>query len=624
MTIEYFASVEANIVGNGNLWESQVQAYLAIKDHFDQGNRTPVITVLPTGTGKTGLMGIAPLGIATKRVLIVAPGLVIKKGILKSLNPALFDNFWIQRRVLTLRNQLPCLIEYTSEVRPEHLEDANFVVTNIQMTQSRNPNALVNKVPRDFFDMILIDEAHHSAANTWRDLEEYFAEAKIVKVTGTPFRSDGDDIYGEVKFNYPLGRAMLNGYVKRLIKETYIGEDLTFEITDEDGTVRIVPYDLIKEMKEADWIARQVAFSPSCSRTVVKESLAELRKKREATKKAHKIIAVASNIRHAQAISALYAEEGARVVVVDSKQDEDVVDESLTDFVNDRYDVIVHVSMLGEGFDHPLISIGAIFRPFKTLLPYAQFAGRTLRAIKGGNDIDNTAHLVHHHALGLDALWEYYRKEQEHATILERFKEIAGTMEAEIGNPLHGAEPRVVEPEDRANVEDAGTIESLALSFLDEFDIVKAYQGAMADVQRKTQAIVDTLKAQGVEVTPELLDVIQAANEGDYLRTKRPDLDYKERRRRLTQTIKDGVADILAKAGIDPKRPPTEYMGPAYRQYQWLLKRTTSIDGFLVAMINDQLRIFIGRTRDEWTTEDLIRGQDKVAELLDGVKAIVR
>ena len=44
-------------------------------------------------------------------------------------------------------------------------------------------------------------------------------------------------------------------------------------------------------------------------------------------------------------------------------------------------DCIMQVQMIGEGFDHPHLSVAAIFRPFRSLSPYVQFVGRIMRVI---------------------------------------------------------------------------------------------------------------------------------------------------------------------------------------------------------------------------------------------------
>lgn len=48
---------------------------------------------------------------------------------------------------------------------------------------------------------------------------------------------------------------------------------------------------------------------------------------------------------------------------------------------NGSLDCIIQVQMLGEGFDHPKLSVAAIFRPFRSLAPYIQFVGRIMRVI---------------------------------------------------------------------------------------------------------------------------------------------------------------------------------------------------------------------------------------------------
>jgi len=64
--------------------------------------------------------------------------------------------------------------------------------------------------------MIIIDEAHHSTANTWVSTTNYFKNAKVVKLTGTPIRTDGVELAGELVYKYKLSQAMAAGYVKSL------------------------------------------------------------------------------------------------------------------------------------------------------------------------------------------------------------------------------------------------------------------------------------------------------------------------------------------------------------------------------------------------------------------------
>ncbi len=108
---DYFLTAPAHIIGNKELREPQVKAYKEVYRHFVINNKdTHAILVLPTGVGKTGLMGILPYGIANGRVLIITPQLVIKDAVLDSLDPLFPGNFWLTRKVFSKQSELP--IEY--------------------------------------------------------------------------------------------------------------------------------------------------------------------------------------------------------------------------------------------------------------------------------------------------------------------------------------------------------------------------------------------------------------------------------------------------------------------------------------------------------------------------------
>ncbi len=104
----------------------------------------------------------------------------------------------------------------------------------------------------------------------------------------------------------------------------------------------------------------------------------------------------------------LYEEVGLSAAYVTSDRPEES-EKAIIEFKKGQIDVLVNVNMLGEGFDHPNISIAAIFRPFRTLPPYAQFIGRALRRIQEENTIGVISIMWHmlyiHKELDLDELW---------------------------------------------------------------------------------------------------------------------------------------------------------------------------------------------------------------------------
>jgi hypothetical protein len=68
--------------------------------------------------------------------------------------------------------------------------------------------------------------------------------------------------------------------------------------------------------------------------------------------------------------------------------------------------------MLGEGFDHPPLSVAAIFRPFRSLSAYVQFVGRIMRVVQEGDPAhpDNHGYIVSHVGLNNDAHWQDFRE----------------------------------------------------------------------------------------------------------------------------------------------------------------------------------------------------------------------
>ena len=72
-------SSNPNIINNAELREPQVEAYIEVHRHFEiTKKKSNALVVLPTGVGKTGLMGILPYFISRGRVLIVTPQVSIK------------------------------------------------------------------------------------------------------------------------------------------------------------------------------------------------------------------------------------------------------------------------------------------------------------------------------------------------------------------------------------------------------------------------------------------------------------------------------------------------------------------------------------------------------------------
>ena len=212
-------------------------------------------------------------------------------------------------------------------------------------------------------------------------------------------------------FRYPFKSASIKGYVKKLKVSYAAPSKLTFTMKGEERTFTL---DEVLEMKEKDWFSRGVALSVPCNVSIVDNSLEKLEQLRQTGTK-HQLIAVACSINHARQIRLLYQERGYETAIVHSspnkEEDEKKNEEVMRDLYNGVLDCIVQVQMLGEGFDHPKLSVAAIFRPFRSLAPYIQFVGRILRVVVQNDPThpDNYGHIVTHSGMNLDELLKRFK-----------------------------------------------------------------------------------------------------------------------------------------------------------------------------------------------------------------------
>ena len=425
----FFLNVDPNIEDNGSLREPQRDGYLRTYEFFKAGKNKALLQV-PVGCGKTGLASLFPLGLAGGRVIVIAPNLTIKDGLYAAMDITNRQKcFWRKAGVLAPEQMtagpLACTLDSGNMTVARK---CHIVITNIQQLAT-DAEKWLRQFPDDFFDMIIVDEAHHSAAASWQKVMDRFPKAKVILMTATPFRSDRQEIDGELIFRYPFRSATLKGYIKRL-KASYVAPS-QIELGFTDARGRIYTLDEVLKLKEEDWFSRGVALAPLCNKHIVDSSLEKLEELRQSGTR-HQLIAVACSINHGKEIRSLYQERGYKAEVIHSKQTPDEQEVILRDLRNGTLDCIIQVQMLGEGFDHPKLSVAAIFRPFRSLAPYVQFVGRIMRVIVQNDPThpDNVGHIVTHLGMNLDAR-------------LKEFKDFESDDKAFWDKVIGGEEPEI-------------------------------------------------------------------------------------------------------------------------------------------------------------------------------------
>lgn len=607
-----FQLLQPRIAGNERLREPQQEAPAAVQEHFANSNEHALLQI-PVGCGKTGIMALLPFGIATGRVLVLTPNLTILEGVAKALNFSKPECFWRKTRTLQDFSQGPFLATLDRKANIPDCDESHFVVTNIHQLAERVDRWLP-EFPEDYFDMILVDEGHHNVARTWEGVFQAFPSAKVVSLTATPFRSDGKEPLGRKVYVYPLWEAMLKGYVKVVDAINVRPSEIYFTYEGDD---RRHSLDEVLKLREEAWFRRGVALSPECNRHIVEASIDCLYQKREKTGYRHQIVGAACSIDHARQVRSLYRERGIETEAYHSGLDEKERKRIETDLRTGRLDCVVQVQMLSEGFDHPPLSVAAIFRPYRSLSPYVQFVGRVLRVVHENQPghADNVAAVVSHVGLNNDEHWEDFRHMdvEDQAMIREWLREIRAERRKK-----GGPHPRRFDQGMDVEAEILGAPEALAFLDPDDDDLLRDWlnQELRGGVKLSELISLDALKARlresGRHPRPEQQPIPMPVQ---------PQQRRKEARTRLDERTRSVAARVLADLELNPFGRDLAHNGfgppgtPNQRLAITLMHR--EVNGFLGIQSNQRGSITYGQAESAF--EELDKLGDEIVQRVQGL-----
>lgn len=228
--------------------------------------------------------------------------------------------------------------------------------------------------------MIVIDEAHHALAKTYKEMWERFPKAKFLGLTATPCRLNGKgftDLFDILVQSWSVPEFISKGRLA-----TY-----DFVSIKSDGVTQRLIDSLQKRGADGDYQNKEMDMllnkKPSIERLY--QSLEEFGKDRKG-------IVYAINISHAQKITRLYQEHGVKAIAIDSKTPATERQQDIEAFKKGDIQVLVNVDIFSEGFDCPDVEFVQLARPTLSLAKYLQMVGRGLRVAKGKKNcviIDN-------------------------------------------------------------------------------------------------------------------------------------------------------------------------------------------------------------------------------------------
>eukprot|EP00238_Polyblepharides_amylifera_P014922 CAMPEP_0196579710 /NCGR_PEP_ID=MMETSP1081-20130531/24465_1 /TAXON_ID=36882 /ORGANISM="Pyramimonas amylifera, Strain CCMP720" /LENGTH=1028 /DNA_ID=CAMNT_0041899373 /DNA_START=416 /DNA_END=3502 /DNA_ORIENTATION=+ len=412
--------------------------------------RGDILLQIPTGCGKTGIICLAPFafGISPcKRVLVVAPNTEIRNELYKNLSGRHESgkvcetaSFLVRQKLCSFQD-LPRVVSFNmadvqgGSFRREDLQGAEVVVATFQSftDQERPFDKLQQAFTRTFFDLIIIDEAHHSPAHTISNIRQYFRMASCIMLTATPYRRDELGMAAKIAYTYDMSLAIQQKFIKQVywdpvpVTKMVVANSCTRSQQVWNSSQILDQSEISGPFRDKVSLVQE---DNKCILSVMSWAMQRLCKLRQVSNKKHCAIAQAKDISEAQALAEIWnthtenvGRNGNRKFLVawvsgvgggtpgvTNCQQLNGRKEVLKKLKENMLDIVVHVKLLGEGFDMPLLSVAVFFHGPGSLGPFAQLVGRVVRRLNG-SDEDNSCYIISHPGLGLHMFWDAYTKE---------------------------------------------------------------------------------------------------------------------------------------------------------------------------------------------------------------------
>ena len=355
----------------------QQEAREAVKSDWSSGFLRTLL-VLPTGCGKTIVFSkiVEDMVRSGRRCLILAHrGELLDQAADKLLQAT----------------GLRCSVEKAEET----CLDSWYRVT-VGSIQSLMREKRLGQFPANYFDVIVVDEAHHVLSEGYQRVLNHFGAARVLGVTATPDRGDMRNLgqyFEHLAYEYTLPRAIKDGYLCPIKAVTIpLRLDLSgvgvqagdFKSSDIDTALDPYLHQIAQEMQQYCAGRKTVVFLPL--------------------------------VRTSQKFCRLLNTQGFQAAEVngDSKDRAEV----LKAFDEGEYNILCNSMLLTEGWDCPSVDCVAVLRPTKVRSLYSQMVGRGTRLFPGKEDL-----------LLLDFLWHTERHELCHpANLICESDEVARKM----------------------------------------------------------------------------------------------------------------------------------------------------------------------------------------------------
>ena len=279
-------------------------------------------------------------------------------------------------------------------------------------------------VCRQKFDYIIVDEAHHSLADTYIRLFGLFPNAKKLGVTATPWRLNHESFLS--LYQYLIVSPQISWFINNNLLS-----DFDYVSIKQDSEVQKL-VDRSEVVSTGDFSNADLdnTFNNQRIRSKLYESYLQFVNGRKG-------IIYAINKCHAAKIAELYSSHGVKAMAIDCDTPRDVRQEMITAFKNGEISVLVNVDIFTEGFDCPDVNFIQLARPTKSLSLYLQQVGRGLRIVEGKEKtiiLDNVGLYNYFGLPDANRKWQYHfegHEDVEHISRSSQDRDSLGMAEFE-------------------------------------------------------------------------------------------------------------------------------------------------------------------------------------------------
>nr|DAR74731.1 MAG TPA: Chromatin remodeling complex ATPase [Caudoviricetes sp.] len=421
----------------------QEEARAKVQQEWKEGRKRTLL-VLPTGCGKT---------------------IVFSK--------IIEDRVKMGERVLVLAHRSELLEQASDKLmtatglgtaleKAENTSIGSWFRVVVGSVQTMQREKRLSQFPPNYFDTIVIDEAHHAISDGYQRVLEHFGEANILGVTATPDRGDMRNLgsyFDSLAYEYPLVDAIKSGYLSKITAIT-IPLELDLSTVSQQG---------------GDFKASEIG-------TALDPYLEQIADEMVKQCKDRKTVVFLPLVKTSQKFRDILNEKGFRAAEVNGESKDRA--EILEDFDKDKYNVLCNSMLLTEGWDCPTVDCVVVLRPTKVRALYSQMVGRGTRLAPGKENL-----------LLLDFLWHTERHELcRPAHLIASSPEVAKKMTENMAEDTE-VEFSLLEAEEQASKDVVAERE-------------EALAKQLAEQRRKKRKLVDPLQFEMSIQAEDLADYV--------------------------------------------------------------------------------------------------------------------